>query len=131
MKQLQVDLLRSQRKLIKEKQQYFNLWSKHKELQTLHSADSGKPLMETPQQDDDGSLDKEKEFDRLALLDKETMTELTKLHLIMEDVIFALEKVQVIKKYWSDKVCFCSCNNVYAIYNHFNVILCTCTTYNL
>ena len=115
MKQLQVDLLRSQRKLIKEKQQYFNLWSKHKELQTLHSADSGKPLTETPQQDDAGSLDKKKELDRSQLLDEETMTELMKLHVIMEDVTFALEKVQVIKKYWSDKVCVYSCNNVYAI----------------
>jgi len=48
---------------------------------------------------------KDKEFDRLLLLDDETMSEVTKLHLIIEDVIFALDKVKAIKKYWSVKVC--------------------------
>ena len=113
MNQLQVELLQSQRKLLKEKQKYFNLWSDHKELQTLHSADNVKPLMETPQQDEDATLDKVEEVKSSQLLDEETMTELAKLHLIMEDVIFALDKVKVIKKYWSDKVCTYPCNNMW------------------
>jgi len=116
MNQLQAELLQSERKLIKEKQKYFNLWSKHKELQTVHLAENVKPLMETPQQDDNGSLDKDKELERSLLLDEETMTELTKLHLIMEDVIFALEKVEVIKNYWSIKVCAYPCNDVWKMY---------------
>jgi len=99
--QLQVNLLQSQRKLIKEKQKYFYLWGKHKELQTLHSAYSVKPLIEK-HQDEDSSLDKS---EKSQLLDEETMTELSKLYVMMEDVIFALEKVEAIKKYWSIKVC--------------------------
>jgi len=108
MNQLQVDLLQAHRKLIKEKQKYFYLWGKHKELEALQSADSVKPLMEIPQQDEA----KAEEVEKSQLVDEETMTELTKLHMIMEDVVFALEKVEVIKKYWSDKVCVYPCNNV-------------------
>ena len=103
--QLQGELRQSQSKLLKEKQKYFNLWSKHKELQTLHSEHSVKALEETPRKDEDSLVGKDKEFDRLLLLDDETMSEVTKLHLIIEDVIFALDKVKAIKKYWSVKVC--------------------------
>ena len=62
-------------------------------------------MEETPRKDEDSLVGKDKEFDRLLLLDDETMSEVTKLHLIIEDVIIALDKVKAIKKYWSVKVC--------------------------
>ena len=37
-------------------------------------------------------------------LGNEVQTELTKLQLTMENVNTSLEKVEIIKKYWSDKV---------------------------
>ena len=63
-----------QEKLVKEKQKYSDLLGKYKELQSSVS------------------------------LDSYVQTELTKLQLTMENVTINLEKVEVIKKYWSDKV---------------------------
>ena len=63
-----------QEKIVKEKQRYSDLLEKYEELQSSLS------------------------------LGSEVQTELTKLQLTMETVTISLEKVEVIKKYWSDKV---------------------------
>ena len=63
-----------QDKIVKEKQKYSDLLGKYEELLCSLS------------------------------LSNEVQTELTKLELTMEDVNISLEKVEVIKKYWSDKV---------------------------
>ena len=63
-----------QDKIVKEKQKYSDLLGKYEELLSSLS------------------------------LGNEVQTELTKLQLTMENVNISLEKVEVIKKYWSDKV---------------------------
>lgn len=63
-----------QDKIVKEKQKYSDLLGKYEELLSSLS------------------------------LGTEVQTELTKLQLTMENVNISLEKVEVIKKYWSDKV---------------------------
>ena len=63
-----------QEKIVKEKQNYSDLLEKYEE---LHNSLS---------------------------LGSEVQTELTKLQLTMDTVSISLEKVEVIKKYWSDKV---------------------------
>ena len=60
---------------MKEKQKYSDLLGKYEELQ--------------------GSLS----------LGSEVQTELTKLQLTMGKVSISLEKVEIIKKYWGNKVC--------------------------
>ena len=64
-----------QEKILKEKQKYSDLLGKYEELQSSLS------------------------------LGSEVQTELTKLQLTMEKVSISLEKVEIIKKYWGDKVC--------------------------
>ena len=63
-----------QEKVVKEKQKYSDLWGKYEEIQSSLS------------------------------LGSEVQTELIKLQLTMENVTVSLEKVEVIKKYWGDKV---------------------------
>ena len=63
-----------QDKIVKEKQKYSDLLGKYEELLSSLS------------------------------LGNEVQTELTKLQLTMENVNTSLEKVEVIKKYWGDKV---------------------------
>ena len=63
-----------QEKIVKEKQKYSDLLGKYEELQSSLS------------------------------LGSEVQTELTKLQLTMENVNTSLEKVEVIKKYWGDKI---------------------------
>ena len=63
-----------QEKIVKEKQNYSDLLGKYEELMSSIS------------------------------LGSEVQTELTKLQLRMENVTTSLEKVEVIKKYWGDKV---------------------------
>ena len=63
-----------QEKIVKEKQKYSDLLGKYEDLLSSISVGS------------------------------EVQTELTKLQLIMENVTISLEKVEVIKKYWDDKV---------------------------
>ena len=63
-----------QEKIVKEKQKYSDLLGKYDELQSSLS------------------------------LGSEVQTELTKLEVTMENVTVSLEKVEVIKKYWGDKV---------------------------
>ena len=64
-----------QEKIMKEKQKYSDLLGKYEELQSSLS------------------------------LGSEVQTELTKLQQTMEKVCISLEKVELIKKYWGDKVC--------------------------
>ena len=63
-----------QDKIVKEKQKYSDLLGKYEELQSSLS------------------------------LSSEVQTELAKLEVTMENVTVSLEKVEVIKKYWGDKV---------------------------
>ena len=90
-------------KIVKEKQRYSNLLQKYKELQPVdHPPELS---LDTSQQEED---DKQEELQssQLQILDEETetQTELTKLQLTMENVNISLEKVEVIMKYWSEKV---------------------------
>ena len=64
-----------QEKIVKEKQKYSDLLGKYEELQSSLS------------------------------LGSEVQTELTKLQQTIEKVCISLEKVELIKKYWGDKVC--------------------------
>ena len=64
-----------QEKIVKEKQKYSDLLGKYEELQSALS------------------------------LGSEVQTELTKLQLTIEKNCISLEKVELIKKYWGDKVC--------------------------
>ena len=64
-----------QEKIVKEKQKYSDLLGKYEKLQSSLS------------------------------LGSEVQTELTKLQLTMDKVCISLEKVELMKKYWGDKVC--------------------------
>ena len=64
-----------QQKILREKQKYSDLLGKYEDLQSSLS------------------------------LSSEVQTELTKLQLTMEKVSISLEKIEIIKKYWGDKVC--------------------------
>ena len=63
-----------QEKIVKEKQKYSDLFGKHEELQSSLS------------------------------LGSEVQSELTNLQMTMEKVSISLEKIEMIKKYWGDKV---------------------------
>ena len=71
-----------QEKIVKEKQKYSDLLGKYEELQSSLS------------------------------LGSEVQTELTKLQLTMEKVSISLEKVELIKKYWGDKVRMSTANDL-------------------
>jgi len=81
-------------KICKERQKYFTLWSQYKELKS-----KGEP---TPSEQEEHN--KSEEMQTSQLLDANTMAELTKLQLIMEDVSSSLAKIEVIKTYWGEKV---------------------------
>jgi len=94
-------------KVVKEKRKYYNLLEKFKESQSIQPVDHPPELsLDTSQQEEDESLDKQEELQssQLQVLDEETQIELTKLQLTMENVNTSLEKVKVIMKYWSEKV---------------------------
>ena len=94
-------------KLVKEKQTYSNLVEQYKELQNIQPVDHPPELsLGTSLQKEDESGDKQEELQssQLQVLDEETQTEMTKLQLTMENVNASLEKVEVIMKYWSEKV---------------------------
>ena len=76
-----------QEKIVKEKQKYSDLWGKYEELQSSLS------------------------------LGSEVQTELTKLELTMKNVTISLEKVEVIKKYWGDKV-----YNYLHMYDYYGIV---------
>jgi len=57
-----------------------------------------------PQQEEDYKVEKIQTSPFSELFDEDTMTELTKLQLIMEDVSASLDKVKVIRSYWSGEV---------------------------
>ena len=94
-------------KIVKEKQRYSDLLEQYKQLLTIQSVDQTPGVsLDTSQQEEDESLDKQEELQssQLQVLDEETQTELTKLQLTLENVNTSLEKVEVIMKYWSGKV---------------------------
>ena len=94
-----------QEKIVKEKQKYSDLLGKYEELQ--ESKPSGASLQEKIVKEKQKYSDLLGEYEELLSslsLDSEVQTELTKLELTMHSVTVSLEKVEVIKKYWGDKV---------------------------
>ena len=94
-----------QEKILKEKQKYSDLLGKYEELQESKPSEASlqeKILKEKQKYSD--LLGKYKELQSSLSLGNEVQTELTKLEVTMENVTVSLEKVEVIKKYWSDKV---------------------------
>jgi len=89
-----------QKKISREKQRYSILLDKFEKLQSSQSTDKSSQL-DTSQQEDH---DKSEDLQISRSLDEDTMTELTKLQLKIEDVSDSLEKVDTIKKYW-EQVC--------------------------
>ena len=87
-------------KILKEKQKYFNLWSRYRESQSI--AESSQVMLDASKQEECENLE---ELPKSHVLDADTMTELTKLQLIMEDVSTRLVKIDLIKKHWNEKVC--------------------------
>ena len=94
-----------QEKIVKEKQKYSDLLGKYEELQ--ESKPSVASLQEKVVKEKQKYSDlwgKYEEILSSLSLGSEVQTELTKLEVTMENVTVSLEKVEVIKKYWSDKV---------------------------
>ena len=106
MNRVQTDLQQVQKKISKEKQRYSTLLEKYEQLQNSNST-AQLVVVDTSQQEDHN---KSEELQTSMPLDEDTMTELTKLQLKMEDVSVSLEKVNTVKKYW-EQVCV---TNVYA-----------------
>ena len=91
-----------QEKIVKEKQKYSDLLGKYEEL--LESKPSEASLKIKEKQKYSDLLGKYEELQSSLSLNSEVQTELTKLQLTMENVTVSLEKVEVIKEYWGDKV---------------------------
>ena len=94
-----------QEKIVKEKQKYSDLLGKYKELQESKPSEASlqeKILKEKQKYSD--LLGKYEELQSSLSLGNEVQTELTKFEVTMENVTVSLEKVEVIKKYWGDKV---------------------------
>ena len=94
MNTVQADLQSLQKKMFREKQKYLNLLEKYEALQ---SSQSPQLVLDTSQQEDH---DKSEELQTSRSLDEDTMTELTKLQVKMEDVSVSLEKANTVRKYW-------------------------------
>ena len=99
-----------QEKIVKEKQKYSDLLGKYEELQSplsvgseAHTESLQEKIVKEKQKYSD-LLGKYEELLSSFSLGSEVQTELTKLQLTMENVNTSLEKVEVIKKYWGDKV---------------------------
>jgi len=84
-----------QKKVAREKQRYSNLLDEYHKLQSSQSTDKSSQL-DTSQEDHD----KSEELQTSRSLDEDTMTELAKLQLKMENVSVSLEQVDTVKKYW-------------------------------
>lgn len=82
------------RKIVREKQKYSNLLAMYEKGQNTQPVDN----LEVNE-----SLN-ELENSQLQTFDEETKTELMKLKYRMEEVDSMLEKIEVIRKYWSEKV---------------------------
>ena len=94
-----------QEKIVKEKQKYSDLLGKYEELQASKPSEASlqdKIVKEKQKYSD--LCGKYEELLSSLSLGSEVETELTKLELTMENVTVSLEKVEVIKKYWSHKV---------------------------
>ena len=90
---------------MKEKQKYSDLLGKYEELQASKPSDTSlqDKIVKEKQKYSDLRGKYEELLSSLSL-GSEVKTELTKLQLTMENVTVNLEKVEVIKKYWGDKV---------------------------
>jgi len=116
MSEIQTDLQLLQKKMSREKLKYYNLLDNYKRLQSFQSTDSSSQLVVATSQQEDH--DKSEELPTSRSLDEDTMIELTKIQLKMEDVSVSLEKVNAVKKYWMEQVhSYCE--------HHINVIFCS------
>ena len=94
-------------KIVKEKQRYSNLLEQYKDLKNIFTINHAPGLLSgTLQQEEGELLEKQDKLNspQLQVLDEETQTELTKLQSTMENVNMALGKVEVIMRYWNEKV---------------------------
>jgi len=94
MDRAQTDLQHLQKKIVREKQIFSNLMDKFEKLQNSQSTDKSSQL----------NTSQHEELQISRSLDEDTMTELAKIQLKMEDVSVSLEKVKVIKDYWMKQV---------------------------
>ena len=103
MNEIQTDLQQLQKKMYREKKKYSNLLDQYQKLRSGFQLTDKSPqlVLDTSQQEDH---DKSEELQTSMSLDEDTMTELTKLQLKMEDVSVNLEKVNTVKKYWMEQV---------------------------
>ena len=94
-----------QEKIVKEKQKYSDLLGKYEELQESKALEASlqEKIVKEKQKYSD-LLGNYEELLSSISLGSEVQTELTKLQLTIENVTISLEKVEVIKKYWDDKV---------------------------
>ena len=105
MSKVQTDLQQLQKKISREKLKYSNLLDKYEKLKSSESTEeSSQFLSDTSQQEDH---DKSDELQTSRLLDEDTMTELTKLQMKMEDVSVSLEKVNTVRKFWKQVCTVC------------------------
>ena len=122
MKRIQTDLQHLQKKLFREKQQYSILLDKYEKLQSFKSTENSSQLVvDTSQQE---NHDKGEELQTSRSLDEDSITELTKLQLKMEDVSDSLDKAEVIRKFWMEQVqgcCICKCTD-YAYKNQTHTV---------
>ena len=92
---------------MKEKLKYTDLLWKYEELQESKPSEESlqeKVVIQVEKQMYSDLLRKYEELQSSQSLGSEVQTELTQLHQTMENVTVSLEKVEVIKKYWSNEV---------------------------
>ena len=112
--QSEIDYLRTQlrdseksknllnKKIQREKKKYSDLLYQCEKLKAMNEV--SQVATDKPQQEEDYKVEKIQTSPFSELFDEDTMTELTKLQLIMEDVSASLDKVKVIRSYWSGEV---------------------------
>ena len=99
-----------QEKVTKEKQKYSDLLGKYEDLQNslslgseIHYGSLQEKIIKEKQKYSD-LQGKYEELVKSISFESGIQTELSKLQVTMETVTISLEKVEVIKNYWSDKV---------------------------
>ena len=94
-----------QEKIMKQKQRYSDLLGKYEGLQVSKPSEAllQEKILKEKQKYSELLGEYEELLSSLSL-GSEVQTELIKLQLTMENVTINLEKVEVIKKYWGDKV---------------------------
>ena len=101
MNELQNDLQKLQKKIYREKERYCNLLDKYKKLQSSQLTGKLSQLVLDPPKQEDHS--KREELQTFKSLDSDTIAELIKLKVKMEDVSVSLEKANAVKKHWMEQ----------------------------